>query len=93
MPPGSAPSALWSAAVRTGVVREDDYRLLGEGLAWVVVLAREVGLVPSFHPHLGTIVESPPQITQVFRHTGINFCPDTAHLQAAGGDPADLIRT
>ena len=80
-------------AVRAGGVREDDYRLLGEGLERVVALAREAGLVPSFHPHLGTIVESPPQIAQVFRHTGINFCPDTAHLQAAGGDPANLIRT
>jgi inosose dehydratase len=24
--------------------------------------------------------------------SGINFCPDTAHLAAGGGDPAELVR-
>jgi inosose dehydratase len=50
-------------------------------------------LVASYHPHLGTCVESPEQLQKVFQYTGINFCPDTAHLQAGGGDPAELIST
>ena len=56
-------------------------------------LAERAGLTPSYHPHLGTIAESPEQIAKIFQHTSINFCPDTAHLQAGGGDPAQLIRT
>lgn len=80
-------------AVRARGIQEDDYRRLGEGLERVVVIAQRAGLTPSFHPHLGTIAVSPAQIEKIFQHTGINFCPDTAHLQAGGGDPAQLIRT
>jgi inosose dehydratase len=80
-------------AVRATGVREDDYRTLGEGLERVVAIADEAGLVASYHPHLGTCVESPEQLAKVFQYTGINFCPDTAHLEAGGGDSADLINT
>ena len=31
-------------------------------------------------------------MSRIFDLTAINFCPDTAHLAAAGGDPAQLIR-
>lgn len=80
-------------AVRASGIRDDDYRLLGEGLEKVVSLAERNELVASFHPHLGTCVESPGQLAKAFEHTGIDFCPDTAHLEAGGGDSAELIRT
>lgn len=80
-------------AIRAGGTRDDDYRKLGAGLERVVEIAKRVGLTPHFHPHLGTIATAPDQIAQIFEHTSINFCPDTAHLQAGGGDPAELIRT
>lgn len=80
-------------AVRSRGVQKDDYRKLGEGLEAVVAIAKRAGLTPSYHPHLGTISESPAQIAQIFQHTSINFCPDTAHLQAGGGNPIELIRT
>ena len=31
-------------------------------------------------------------VHRIFDLTAIDFCPDTAHLAAAGGDPAQLIR-
>jgi inosose dehydratase len=80
-------------AVRASGIREEDYRLLGEGLERVITLAERHGLRASFHPHLGTCVESPEQIAKTFEYTGIDFCPDTAHLEAGGGDSAELIRT
>lgn len=80
-------------AVRAAGIRDGDYRLLGEGLERVVDLAERVGLTASFHPHLGTCAQSPEQIARTFEYTGIGFCPDTAHLEAGGGDSADLIRT
>lgn len=79
-------------AIRASGIREEDYRLLGEGLERVVSLAERLGLRASFHPHLGTCVESPEQIGKAFEYTGIDFCPDTAHLEAGGGDSAELIR-
>jgi inosose dehydratase len=80
-------------AVRSAGIREEDYRLLGEGLERVVAVANEAGLVASYHPHLGTCVESPGQLAKVFQYTGIDFCPDTAHLEAGGGVSAELIST
>lgn len=80
-------------AVRASGIQEDDYRTLGEGLEKVVAIADETGLIASFHPHLGTCVESPDQLAKVFEYTGIDFCPDTAHLEAGGGDSAELIST
>lgn len=80
-------------AIRASGTREDDYGKLGAGLERVRELAEQAGLTSSFHPHLGTIAQAPEQIAKVFAHTGINFCPDTAHLEAGGGDPAQLIRT
>lgn len=80
-------------AVRAAGIQEEDYRRLGEGLERVVAIADEAGLVASYHPHLGTCVESPEQLAKVFQYTGIDFCPDTAHLEAGGGDSAELIST
>lgn len=80
-------------AIRAGGAQKDDQRKLGEGLEAVVAIAERAGLTPSYHPHLGTIGQSPEQIAKVFQHTSINFCPDTAHLELGGGNPAELIRT
>jgi inosose dehydratase len=70
-----------------------DYDLLATGLDRVAELAQKAGLLASYHPHLSTMAESPDEIEKVFSRTGIAFCPDTAHLAAAGGNPAELVRT
>jgi inosose dehydratase len=90
---GAVHLVVGGGAVRAAGIQEEDYRRLGEGLERTVALADETGLVASYHPHLGTCVESPEQLQKVFQYTGINFCPDTAHLRAGGGDPAELIST
>jgi inosose dehydratase len=46
-----------------------------------------------FHPHLGTIAQSPDQLDRLFRLTDISLCPDTGHIIAGGGDPVQIIRT
>jgi len=79
-------------AKRAGGVRDSDYGRLGAALEQVVGIAKERGLTAHYHPHLTTIVEGPDQVRRVFKETSIDFCPDTAHLAAAGGDPAAMIR-
>ena len=79
-------------AQRARGTTEEDYVRLAEALERVVALAEQHGLAASYHPHLTTIVEGPEQIEKVMSRSRINFCPDTAHLAAAGGDPAELIR-
>jgi inosose dehydratase len=70
----------------------DDYKSLGAALDRVAELANRRGLRAHYHPHLTTMVESPEQVRNILALTGIQFCPDTAHLAAAGGDPAEMIR-
>jgi inosose dehydratase len=90
---GASHLVVGGGAVRARGVEERDYQLLGEGLERVVDIASQQGLIPSFHPHLGTCAISPEQIARTFEHTSIGFCPDTAHLEAGGGDPAELMKT
>jgi inosose dehydratase len=79
-------------AKRAHGLRADDFARLAEGLEKVVELAKARGLRAHYHPHLSTIVEGPEEVRKIFGMTSIDFCPDTAHLAAAGGDPATMIR-
>lgn len=79
-------------AQRSRGTTEEDYGRLGQGLERVVEIAEQHGLSASYHPHLTTIVETPEQLEKVMARSRIHFCPDTAHLVAGGGDPAELIR-
>ncbi|MBZ9985936.1 sugar phosphate isomerase/epimerase [Mesorhizobium sp. BH1-1-5] len=79
-------------AKRASGRQQDDFKRLGAALDKVIDIAAKAGLRAHYHPHLSTIVEGPDEVREVFRHTAIDFCPDTAHLAAAGGDPAAQIR-
>ena len=79
-------------ARRARGTRDADYDQLASGLDKVLALARARGLSAHYHPHLSTIVESPDEVRRIFAKTSIGFCPDTAHLAAAGGIPAELVR-
>ena len=79
-------------AKRAAGRKPDDIKKLGAALEKVVTIAKTCGLSAHYHPHLTTIVEGPMEVREVFTETSINFCPDTAHLAAAGGDVPDMIR-
>jgi inosose dehydratase len=79
-------------AKRLEGVAPGDYERLAAGLEKVVAIAKVRGLKAHYHPHLSTIVEGPAEVNRIFSLTSIHFCPDTAHLAAAGGDPAAMIR-
>ena len=56
----------------------------------------ELGVVACVHPHLGTELQDRNELDVVMELTDpefVHFCPDTAHLAAAGMDPAEVIRT
>ena len=79
-------------ARRASGTQAGDHALLADALDTVSGIAASYGLEACYHPHLSTIVESPEELDELFSRTGIGFCPDTAHLVAGGGDPAQLIR-
>jgi inosose dehydratase len=70
---------------------DGDYDALARALDRVASLAAQHGLTASYHPHLTTMAETPEEIAKVFDRTPIGFCPDTAHLAAAGGDVRELV--
>lgn len=72
--------------------RAGDYDALAAALDKVVSIAEARGLRAQYHPHLSTIVENPDEVRTIFDKTRIGFCPDTAHLAAAGGDVAVMVR-
>ena len=47
---------------------------------------RQRGLVPSFHPHISTYVESPTEIERLLEATDIDLTFDTGHIALGGGD-------
>ncbi|GAC1359523.1 MAG: hypothetical protein NVS2B12_03350 [Ktedonobacteraceae bacterium] len=79
-------------AVRSTGIVEQDYQRMGQALEKVAYLAKQHGLITTYHPHLGTCVQSPDQLERLFKYTSIGLCLDTAHVQAGGGDPVALIR-
>lgn len=79
-------------ARRSTSTRASDYDALARGLERVVKLAASRGLRAHYHPHLSTIVESPVEVRTIFAKVDIGFCPDTAHLAAAGGDVPTMVR-
>ncbi len=89
---GAEQLVVGGGARRAAGASESDYDRLAEALDRVVNIAESQGLTASYHPHLTTIVETPDQLEQIMSRSRIGFCPDTAHLAAGGGDPAELIR-
>ncbi len=79
-------------ARRASGTKDQDYDRLALALDQVADLAEDAGLSATYHPHLTTIVESPTELERLLPQTRIGFCPDTAHLAAGGGEPAELIR-
>jgi inosose dehydratase len=53
---------------------------------------RERGVDAVFHHHLGTYVESPPEIAALLERSAIDLCFDTGHAVAGGGDPIEVAR-
>ena len=88
---GAEHFVIGGGAKRFNGTNEDDYNRLGESLNKIDSLCKKNELQGHYHPHLSTIVEGADEVKKIFELTSINFCPDTAHLFAAGADPNKLI--
>ncbi len=53
---------------------------------WMADEIRRRGLVPSFHPHISTYVESPDEVERLLELTDIDLTFDTGHIALGGGD-------
>ncbi|MGI8824094.1 MAG: sugar phosphate isomerase/epimerase family protein [Chloroflexota bacterium] len=78
-------------AIRASGVRAGDFEVLARGLDRCAALAARRGLQAVYHPHLGSMVESPEDLEKLTKLSDIALCPDTAHVVAGGGDPVQMI--
>lgn len=66
------------------------WELLLSNLDRLAELAVRRGIVPTLHPHVGTMVESKEDVQRVLDGSAIALCLDTGHLLIGGTDPAEL---
>ena len=73
----------------------DDFRRMGRLLTEIGRRSADLGIPLGYHNHVGALGESPAEIAQVLDAADprfVRFLLDTAHLQRAGGDPAQAVR-
>lgn len=71
---------------------DDGWRRLLANLDRISLLAAEHGVRAVLHPHVGTMVETGPEVHRVLEGSSIALCLDTGHLLIGGTDPAELTR-
>ncbi|MDR1249065.1 MAG: sugar phosphate isomerase/epimerase [Treponema sp.] len=89
---GATQIALGGGATRHDGIQEEDYKKLAAALDKVCGIAGERGMTASYHPHMGSLVQSPEQLDKVMPHTRICLCPDTGHVVLGGGDPVGVVK-
>jgi inosose dehydratase len=71
-----------------------EMRVLAYRLTELSKALADMGLRSAYHHHVGTVVETPPEIDALMAAAGpeLGLLLDTGHCQFAGGDPAELAR-
>lgn len=80
---------------RDGASTPEALRRMASTITEAAKRTADLGVLACVHPHLGTEIQDRAEIDAVMELTDpdvVFFCPDTAHLAAAGMDPAEVIR-
>ncbi|MGH8947009.1 MAG: TIM barrel protein [Acidimicrobiia bacterium] len=78
---------------QAGQLDDDGWKLFAANLDALQTVADGADITLTFHPHYGTLVESPEQIDRLTRTSDVALCLDTGHVMAGGGDPTEITRT
>ncbi|HKS97951.1 MAG TPA: TIM barrel protein [Rugosimonospora sp.] len=54
-------------------------------------MARDAGLTPTLHPHVGTAIEDRASVLRLLADSDILLCLDTGHLLIGGMQPLELL--
>ncbi len=80
---------------RTTKTGPDELRQMARTIDEAARRTADLGVLACVHPHLGTELQDREEVEAVLDATDerfVHFCPDTAHLTAAGMDAAAMIR-
>jgi inosose dehydratase len=75
------------------VLDADGWTLLLSTLDRLAERARARGVRATLHAHVGTMIETGPEVRRVLDHSAVPLCLDTGHLLIGGTDPVDLARS
>ena len=89
---GARNLVLGGGALRYDGIREEDYEKLARALDHLADMAEEMGMIASYHPHMGSLVETPAQIDKIMELSKISLCPDCGHVKRGGGDPYQVTK-
>jgi inosose dehydratase len=70
---------------------EDDWPTLVATLHRLQGVARDHGLTPTLHPHVGTAIEDRASVLRLLESSDIQLCLDTGHLLIGGMEPMELV--
>lgn len=75
---------------RRPVLPDEQWETFGAGVTALAGFAAEQGITLVYHHHMGTVVQSEPEIDRLMAVTGpaVKLLLDTGHCWYAGGDPA-----
>lgn len=71
---------------------DDAWVRLVDTLDEVSKIATALGLVATVHPHVGTHIETAPEVERFLASSPLPLCLDTGHLLIGGADPVDIAR-
>jgi inosose dehydratase len=88
---GATEIALGGGATRFNGIQEGDYPKLAAALDKAAAILPH-GMRASYHPHMGSLVQTPEQLDRIMPLAKICLCPDTGHIAAGGGDPVAIVK-
>jgi inosose dehydratase len=71
---------------------DEEWARLAAHLGEVGDIAAASGLELAVHPHVGTLIESAPDVDRLLAASGAGWCFDSGHLFIGGYDPAEFVR-
>jgi inosose dehydratase len=81
---------------REGKTGRDALRQMARTMDEAARRTADLGVLACVHPHLGTELQDRDELDAIMELSDervLHFCPDTAHLTAAGMDVAEVMRT
>jgi inosose dehydratase len=70
---------------------EAEWPVLVANLDRLQKIARDRGLLPTLHPHVGTAIEDRAAVLRLLERSDVPICLDTGHLLIGGLQPAELL--
>ncbi|MCP3993292.1 MAG: TIM barrel protein [Actinomycetia bacterium] len=68
-----------------------EWSVVADSLHLIEGLLADYGLVQAVHPHVGTIIETAADVTEVLNRSDATWCFDTGHLAIGGYDPLQFL--